>query len=216
VARYIESVRAPRELRDRIAAHFVAFSSGRHAASRIWRETARAGWFRAITAAACILLVFALVYVVLLAPPATLNAAAVRQHIAVVRDQVPAFMYTKDAARARDLALFKFGHKPSIPHLGDGDFELVGAGPAEIELKDVGHFVFRYKAATVSMFVFSGLSLDEVAGKDVETRRGLAKLDAQRGLSLLAWRGGGFTYILVSQLPGQDLVGIVGVPPSAE
>jgi anti-sigma factor RsiW len=213
VAGHLDSIVAPDYLRARIAEKLRAVP-GRNVLV-MWREAARSPWFRVVTAAASIFIVFTLVYWVVLAPEAALNDDAVGSHVAVLRNQVPSFYLTDDAERAKRLALFKLGEKPSVPLIGDSQFELVGAGPAEIQTRDVGHFVFRYKAATVSMFVFKGLSLDEVGGTAVTTRFGSSKLSSRGGIALLSWQAEDFTYILVSQTSTQELLNLVGPTPDA-
>ena len=213
IAGHLDSIFAPEYLRVRIADKLRTVPGG--GVLVMWREAARSPWFRVVTAAASIFMVFTLVYWVILAPETALNDDAVSSHFAVLRDQAPSFYLTDDAERAKRLALFKLHEKPSLPLIGDSQFELVGAGPAEIQMRDVGHFVFRYKAATVSMFVFKGFSLDEVGGTAVRTRFGDSKLSSRGGIALLSWQAEDFTYILVSQTSTQELLNLVGPAPAA-
>jgi anti-sigma factor RsiW len=210
VSGYIASVEAPASLRARVKGALAEAAAGRSRLAGTAAEYASKGWVRAFAAAASILVVFALVYQVLLAPSTGVNAATMREHAAVLRDRVATFMYTENAERARKVATFKMSEKPVIP-LADGEsFSLVGAGPVEIQLRDVGHFVFRYKAEMVSLFVFEGLGIDAVSGRTVMTGLGEARADESGGVSLVAWRGGHFTYILVSRLSEDVLLNEVG------
>lgn len=210
VSSYVDSMRAPLSLKVKASEALRKASAPGLRIRAILRDFTGNGWVRALTAAASILVVFTLVYKVLLAPPAALNAGTIREHAAVLRDQVPTFFYTADLERAKRLALCKMEGQPSVPLLGEEEFQLVGAGPSEIEFRNVGHFVFRYKAETISMFVFEGVAEDGIGGRKVETRLGTAKIDSIRGMSLLAWQGGDFTYVLVSRLPGAELLEKIG------
>jgi anti-sigma factor RsiW len=206
VASHISSIETPAGLREIILDKLS--TAGTRGVSIIarWREFAAAGWFRAAVAAASIIVVFGLVYGVLLAPPAPLNRAAASAHVAWLSDQVPSFFVTTDAERARKLATFMFRQEPSMSVLDNPQFELVGSGPAEIEGRKVGHFVFRYKAATVSMFIFEGLDISEVAGVERESGATTFKVDSRGGMNLVAWTGGNFTRMVVSSLPASDLM----------
>jgi len=210
VAAHVESIRAPEGLRARIMASLTAAGGRRLLSWATWREVASTEWLKASAVAASIIVVFGLVYGVLLAPPTPLNEGAVRAHMAWLGDQVPSFMVTHDARKARGYAFVKFVRKPTVPLLDDEAFELVGAGPAEIESMNVGHFVFRYKAVTVSMFIFEGLDLDEIAGTEKRIGDGFVKVDSRGRMNLVAWKTGEITYFLVSGLPQSDLLHISG------
>jgi len=210
VARYIGSVRAPEHLRARIADALSSVGSRRRVDAALLREAVKSGWFRIAAAAASILVVFGLVYGLLLSPTAGLGFDAMNKHIAVLRDEVPAWVYTRDRERALRLALFRFHSKPAIPLLSDEQFELVGAGPAEMESRDVGHFCFRYGGVTVSMFVFEGLPLTEIGGAERETRLGVVKVDHRGEMSLVGWRTGSFTYVMVGRLSEEDFLKVLG------
>jgi len=203
----MKSTKAPQSLRDRIAQEILDPTINKRRVRAILHDFAANGWVRALTAAASILVVFTLVYWVLLRPPAPLNSGVISDHIAVVlKDQVPTFIYTADAERAKKMALFNMRKRPSIPLINKKGFQLVGAGPSEIELRNVGHFVFRYRSEDISMFVFEGLAAADMGGTEVQTRLGAAKIDSRRGLNLIAWDSGGFTYVLVSRMAIKDLL----------
>lgn len=174
------------------------------------RRLAHNGWFRVALAAASIVVVFGAVSFFLVAPGAAYNNAAVRSHMGLMHDRIPAFYSTKNADKARQMALFKMKTKPSLPILDDGEFLLVGAGPQEVELKNVGHFAFLYEAWTVSMFVFEGLDFDEVRGRARPTHLGPTKIEKRGDLNLVAWRHLDFTYILVSSMPADALIAGIG------
>lgn len=206
VEAHIASVDAPETLKGRVRDSLAALEGARSHAPGLLGRLAQSGWFRVSAAAASILLVFGLVYVFLVVPPAAVNSQALLAHAAVMHDNVPAFVFTNDLDRARRLALFKMESMPETPLLKQGRFELVGAGPAEIELTDVGHFVLRYRGHAVSMFVFEGLDIDKVEGRRIETRLGETKVQTRGDLSLVAWRRDGFTYILVGRMQSSALV----------
>ena len=210
VSSYVGSVQAPAAFRTRVTGALDRAAAGRPGVRVLVAEFASKGWVRAFAAAASIAVVFALVYQVLLVPPAGVNAAAIHEHVAILSDRVPTFMYTGDAERAKKVATFKMSEKPSLPLVDGESFSLVGAGPVEIQLRNVGHFVFRYKAETVSMFVFEGLGMDGVAGKSVKTGLGEARVDDGVDVRLVAWQGGHFTYVLVSRLSADVLLNEVG------
>lgn len=210
VESYMSSVGAPREVKDRV---LESLHRGTRVAGRLDHRLGRlahTGWFRVSVAAASILLVFGLVYGLLVTPPAALNRQAAMAHIAAVQLKGTTIVYTEDLLRAKRLAFFRMNPKPDVPLLDSNEFELVGAGPAQIELSNVGHFLFRYHAMTISMFVFEDLSLDDVAGRAVDTRLGPARLDQRGDLCLVAWKRSGFTYILVAHLTADELIGMVG------
>lgn len=203
---YMKSVKAPQSLRDRITENLLDPAAHRRRVRAALRDFTANGWFRALTAAASILVVFTVVYVVLLRPPAVLASGAISKHLAVLRDQVPTWLYTTDAEKAKRRALIKMAHKPALPLIENSGFQLVGAGPCEIELRNVGHFVFRYKNEAVSMFVIEGMTADEFGGSDMQTPLGTAKVDSRRGANLVAWNAGNFTYVLVSRIPAGELL----------
>ena len=213
VASYVSSVKAPAGLRSRISQRLSTAVANARSAYALWRETLRSPWFRIVASAASILAVFTLAFWQLQTPPAGLNQDTVSAHVAVLRDQVPAFFFTSDAGRATRLALFWANRKPAVPLIGSEDFELVGAGPAEIESRNVGHFALRYRAVTLSMFVFEGLPLNMVGGREVETGRGLGKVEKRGDMSILAWRNGAFTYILVGRISADELIKKLGPVP---
>lgn len=207
VASSIASVRTPAGLRDR---SFRAMVRGEGFAHR-WvgahvRVLARRGWFRIGVAAASILLVFGVIYVSLVRSPAQFNSRAVLSHIAVMQDRLTHFYNTQDPERARRLALFKMGSMPDVPLLGREQFELMGAGPQEMGFRNVGHFAFRYGSVTVSMFVLEGLDLAEVSGQVRETLFGETRLEKRGDYGVVAWRRGGFTYILVARMDPEGLL----------
>jgi len=213
VARHLNAVRAPAALKRRISR---ALDASRVRESGFQAGVIRLshnGWFHAAVAAASVLLVFGLLYSFVLAPVPAVSSRAISAHMAVIRDRVPAFCFTADPERARRMALLRVEGEPDLSLLESGRFELVGAGPAEIALRDVGHFVFRYRAATISMLVFEGLPLDEVDGDLRETPAGQARVAVRGPVSLVAWRRGGFTYILVGELPACDLAELAGPEP---
>lgn len=211
VRSYVDSVRAPVELRLRTAE---ALDSVRdepferlHA---VMNRLAHNGFFRIALAAASILVVFTVVYHYLVVPPAVYNSRAVLFHTAVMQDKLTSFFSTDDPERARKLALFRMGSRPEVPLLGREEFQLVGAGPEEIAFKNVGHFAFLYKATTVSMFVFEGLELEQVSGDSVVTHLGPTRVEGRGDFALVAWQKGGFTYILVAQLSPEQIISMVG------
>lgn len=203
---HMKSIKAPESLKARIAQSLLDPEAHRRRFRAVLRDFAANGWVRALTAAASILLVFTLTYAVLLRPPAALNSGALAQHIAVLSDQVPAFQHTASAERARRLALRTMKQKPDTRFLESGDFQLVGAAPVEIDYKNVGHFVFRYRGEVVSMFVFEGLGPKDIGGREISTKLGTVKIDTRKGLSLLGWQNGNFTYVLVSRLSTKRLL----------
>ncbi len=209
VRSYVDSVRAPAGLKPRVI----------EALERVGTEpferlhavlAAHKGWFRIALAAASILVVFAVVYRYLVVPPDVYNQRAVMLHIAAMQDKLPTLVNTDDLDRAVKLALFKMGSRPEVPLLGNSEFQLVGAGPEEVELKNVGHFAFLYNAATISMFVFEGLELDQVSGEVRTTHRGPTRVEKRGDFTLVAWESAGFTYILVSQLSEEQLISLIG------
>lgn len=211
VASHISSAEAPIGLRERILEKLSTVEAQRVSILARWRESAGTSWFRAAAAAASIIVVFGLVYGVLLAPPAPLNVAAANAHVAWLSDQVPSFFVTTDVERATKLATFMFRHEPSMSVLRNPQLELVGSGPAEIESRKVGHFVFRYKAATVSMFIFEGLDLSDVAGAESAVGVERLKVDSRGGMNLVARSSGSFTFMVVSSLPASDLARVLGI-----
>jgi hypothetical protein len=206
VSSAVNSVRAPESLRARLKAGILDREAHGRRYRAIFHDFSRNGWVRSLTAAASIMVVFTLVYAVLLKPPVPLNSLAMAEHIAVLRDQVPAFYHTTNTERAEKLALSTMKEKPDVTFLNNGQFRLVGAGPSEIEFKRVGHFLFRYKADVVSMFVFEGLSLEDVGGTQIDSPLGNVKMDSRRGLSLLSWQQGNFTFVLVSRLTAKEVM----------
>ena len=202
----MKSARAPQALRDRIMEGINDPAAHKRGVGLVVRELASNGWVRALAAAASILIVFTLVYVVLLRPPAALNSGAISEHMAFLRDQIPTFLYTTDAERATRRAFVKIPAKPAVPLIDAKEFQLIGAGPAEIELKDVGHFVFRYRSEVISMFVFEGLQASDVGGSERQTQLGPVKIDSRRGLNIVAWNAGNFSYVLVSRMAVNDLL----------
>ncbi len=209
VEAHIAGVSAPEGLKNRILQGLREADGRRKRVETAIKAVAHSRWFGASAAAASILVVAGFVYLFLLSPRAAFNNKAVLAHVAVLHDEVPSFYFTGDVERARRLALFRMENKPEVPLLDADRFELVGAGPAEIAFKDVGHFVFRYRAVTLSMFVFQGLSLDEVRGRLRESALGPVRLEKRGNLTLLAWRRGASTYILVGELPEEQLLAIV-------
>ena len=206
---YISGVKAPRGLEERIIADLRG--GWVEAEPSVAPDTLfRKRWFHMAAAAASILVVFGVVYAVLLAPRAQFNHHAISAHVSVMHDDMTVFCFTSDPVRARRMALLGMGEEPTVPLFDGVGFELVGAGPAEIEHKNVGHFVFRYKAAPVSLFVFEGLGLDEIDGSDIVTRMGAAKSERRGNWSLLGWQKGGFTYIMVGELGISELVDTIG------
>lgn len=210
VASSIASVRMPAGLSGR---SLRALTRGERFAHR-WmgahvRVLAQRGWFRIGAAAASILLVFGVIYASLVRPPAQFNSRAVLAHIAVMQDRLTHFYNTPDPERARRLALFKMGSMPDVPLLGREQFQLMGAGPQEIGLKNVGHFAFRYGSVTVSMFVLEGLDLSEVSGDVREGLFGEMRLEKRGDYGVVAWRRGGFTYILVARTSPENLIEMI-------
>ncbi|MHC4711798.1 MAG: anti-sigma factor family protein [Planctomycetota bacterium] len=209
VKSYIDSVRAPADLRPRVTE--ALDRAGMEPLERLHAVfAAHKGWFRIALAAASILVVFAVVYQYLVVPPAVYNQRAIRFHTAAMQDKLTTFFNTDDPDRALKLALFKMGSRPEVPLLGNREFQLVGAGPEEVELKNVGHFAFLYNSATISMFVFEGVELDQVSGTGRTTHLGPTRVETRGDFTLVAWQKAGFTYILVSQLPEEQLISLVG------
>lgn len=210
VASYITSVRAGKGLRRRLS---LALSADRPVSGRLHgslQRLAHSRWFTVAVAAASILLVFGLVLRFLVAPPAPYNTKTIMAHTHALQDKISTMYSTTDAQRARRLALFTMDPMPEVPLLDRDEFKLISAGPEEIELKNVGHFVFFYRATSVSMFVFEGLALDEIKGNYLLSALGPAKAETRGDYNLLAWRQGYFTYVLVSSLPTSQLVEMVG------
>lgn len=218
VAAQVASVRAPEGLRARVEAMLREGSAGqgaeagRSAIAGVWGLRARWGrlasreGFRVMTAAASIALVFVAAYMLLLSPERPLNAGIVGAHVAVVHDQMPTLFRTSDPDRAQRMAFSKMRCDAPVPLMNDADFTLIGAGPDQIELKDVGHFVFRYRETPVSLFIFQGLPLDALGGRESQAGVGLVKIDSARGMNIVAWDNSGFTCILVSRLATDDLL----------
>ena len=214
VASNIGAVRAPEELHARITSMISGEARRENTLMARWLRFSNRGGVRAVLAAASILLVFGLLY--RLAQPSGFSGAAVNAHIAALRDQVPTIISTGDAERAERVAFIKMNCHPPVPLFNHEEFQLVGAGPAQIELQDVGQFVFRYKGETVSMFVFKDLPLDEIGGYERQASLGLVKVYSRRGVNLMAWDRGGFTYILVADLPVDELLSKLAPRPAGE
>ncbi len=174
------------------------------------RRLAHSGVFRMAAAAASILLVFGVVYGTMVRSDPQYSSKAILAHIAVIEDQITHFYSTQDPERARRLALFKMASMPEVPLVGEERFELMGAGPQEIGFREAGHFAFRYGSRTVSMFVFDRLDLGELGGEMRQTRLGATKLEKRGDFGVVAWRRGGFTYVLVARMDPAELLDMVG------